>query len=83
MASTKIQMEIATRVTPFASAARISARFSPKVRCGVAGRWASQTANSARPERHRVGEHVRRVGEEREAAGEQAADDLGDEEGAR
>ena len=32
------------------------------------------------PQRENVGEHVRGVGEQRQAAGDQAADDLGDEE---
>jgi hypothetical protein len=47
-ASMKIQIEIATSATPFASAARISARRKPKLRCRVTGLPASQRANSAR-----------------------------------
>ena len=80
IASTKIQIEIATSVTPFASAARISARLRPNVRCGVAGRWASQTAKSASPSETESESMCACVGEQREAAGEKSADDLRDEE---
>lgn len=43
----KIQIEIATSVTPLKSAARISARLNPKLRFAVAGRRASQIATRA------------------------------------
>ena len=49
IAAMMIQIEIATSATPFASAARISARRRPKLRCGVAGVAASQVAPSASP----------------------------------
>jgi hypothetical protein len=48
-ASTKTKTETATSVMPFASAAKISVRRNPNVRCGPAGRDAIHAANSARP----------------------------------
>ena len=71
-----IQMPTATRATPFASAARISARRQPKL-IRVGGRPAREPDGA---ERQRQGpgvrEHVAGVGEQRDAAGDEAADDL-------
>src|SRR3712207_4485645 len=66
-ASTKIQTETATSVTPFARAARISARLYPKLLCGVAG----FPARPARPPRAEEGGGVAEAakGPEKEPGG--------------
>ena len=65
---------------PFACAERISVRFSPKVRLPPAGRRTRRSTISDSSERARVGEHVRRVREQRERVGEDAGDHLADHE---
>ncbi|HZC18411.1 MAG TPA: hypothetical protein VE225_01750 [Rubrobacteraceae bacterium] len=47
----------------------------------MAGLPANHTAKSASPSEIIVREHVPRVGQERQGAGDEAADDLGDREG--
>ena len=66
---------------PFACAARISARPKPNVHWPRAGRVARRRRNERCAERGGVGEHVTRVGEQGERAGEDAGDDLADHEG--
>ena len=77
IASTKTQIAIATSARPFASAARISARRKPKLRSGVAGPGREPGRAERERERRGVAEHVARVREQRQAAGQEPADDLG------
>ena len=77
IASTRIQTATSPSRIPFTSAARISTRRKPKVQAPPAGRAASEAATSANAEREGVGEHVPRVGEQRERGGDDAEGDLG------
>ena len=78
IASQTIQPLTSTRVSPLTKAARISARWKPKLRRGVVGPRASDDRAEREADREAVREEVARVGEQREAAREQAADDLDD-----
>ena len=62
-------------MNPFAWAERISARLRPKVRLPPPGRH-EPDHDEREDERAGVGDHVRRVREERERVGEDAGDDL-------
>ena len=81
IASTAMTPASTSSVAPLAWAERISARPRPKVKRPAAGRAASPAAYSATRDRARVGEHVRRVGEQRQRVGQDAGDDLDDHEG--
>ena len=61
---------------PLAWAERISARRSPKVKPPRGGRAASRRATRASAIAAGVGEHVRRVGEQRQRVDHDADDDL-------
>ena len=63
-------------VMPFACAARISARPKPNVHGPRAGRVARRDGDERRGERGRVGEHVARVGEQRERVASDPPRDL-------
>ena len=57
-------------------AERISARPKPNVKAPVAGPRGEPRGDEREPDRGRVGEHVRGVGQQRQRPGEQARDDL-------
>ncbi len=82
-AAYSVAAAISTSTRPLASAASISARCQPKVCRPRAGRLAIHPASSARQERRRVGQHVARVGQQRQAAAHQAAQHLRCEHGQR
>ncbi len=79
-ASTQIQIDTATSPIPLTRAARISALRYPKLIRDEAGRPASQIAPRASASDADVGHHVGRVGEQGEAAGDEAAHHLGHRE---
>ena len=78
IASQTIQPLTSTSVSPLTNAARISARWKPKLRLGVDGRRARHDRAEREPDREAVREEVACVREQRETAREQAADDLDD-----
>ena len=65
-----------TSVSPLTNAARISARWKPKLRRGRGGLRGERQRDERESDRERVGQHVPRVREQGEAVREEAADDL-------